>query len=552
LYRENEFTIKSTTMKNKLQCIIFLTMMALPVTILAQAPNLGSTAGFILFSTNGALTNSGMSHLTGHVGTNNGSSTTFGNVNGVMNDNNGASALAAADLIIAYNQLNAAIPTFFPAPLLGNGQSLNAGVYSISGNATLSNTLTLDGQGNPNAVFIIQIQGAFSAAAGSQVVLTGNAKACNVFWKIEGLVSMASGSTLRGTIVANNAAINLSSGVTIEGRALTTTGAISIDNVLAYTPTGCGSPVLSGPLSPALGTSACYVLFSTNGAVTNAGVTNATGDIGTNVGLTTGYNALNVTGVIHPIPDGSTGACAADLLTAYNYLNTLAYDIELMAPAQFGFNLVLTPHVYRMNAATAFTDTLFLNAEGNTNAVFVIQINGALSTSTYAKVSLTNGTQSKNVFWVVNGSVSINNYSEFAGTIICNNGAINLNTGVVLDGRALTTDGAFSTDAITATMPAGCISAPTSILNNGKKAGHTDVSFYPSPFSTSVTMVVKDLSRFNNCELKIFNAQGQEVMRKNISAERTSLETNDLSSGIYFYTMSDNNVTVFTGRLVSQ
>jgi hypothetical protein len=552
LQGENEFTPKSTKMKNILQKLVFSVIIAAPGVIRAQAPNLGSASEFVLFSSDGALTNTGMSHLTGDVGTNNGSSTTFGNVNGVMNDNNGASALAATDLLVAYNQLNAAIPTFFPAPLLGNGQSLVPGIYSISGNATLTNTLVLDGQGNLNAVFIIQIQGAFSAAAGSQVILTGNAKACNVFWKVEGLVSMASGSTLRGTIIANNSAISISSGATLEGRALTTTGAITISNILAFTPIGCGSPVLTGPGSPALGTSACYVLFSSNGAVTNAGITNATGDIGTNVGLTTGYNALNVTGSIHPIPDVSTGNCTADLLNAYNYLNLLPYDIELLSPAQFGFNLVLTPHVYRMNAATALTDTIFLNGAGNANAVFVIQINGALSTSTYAKISLTNGTQSKNVFWCINGSVSINDYSQFVGTIICNNGAVNLNTGVVLDGRALTTDGAFSTNAITATMPAGCSGLPTAIIQSAEKAGNTVVSIYPNPFSGSVTFLLEEMQSIRNYELSVYNAQGVEVAHKNISSGQTSLDTRGLSSGLYFYMLSDNQSVLANGKLISQ
>ena len=45
-----------------------------------------------------------------------------------------------------------------------------------------------------------------------------------------------------------------------------------------------------------------------------------------------------------------------------------------------------------MNAATTFTDTVYLNAMGNANAVFVIKIYGALTTSTYSKVLLINGT----------------------------------------------------------------------------------------------------------------------------------------------------------------
>lgn len=104
-----------------------------------------------MFSSIGAVSNTGLTHLTGNVGSNVGSSTGFGNVDGVMHDQDPASALCAADLILGYNALNAAIPTFFPGVLLGNGVTLNAGIYSIPAAATLNLELILDGQGNPNA-----------------------------------------------------------------------------------------------------------------------------------------------------------------------------------------------------------------------------------------------------------------------------------------------------------------------------------------------------------------------------------------------------------------
>jgi hypothetical protein len=444
-------------MKTKLlNTLTAFALFLIPGINFGQAPALGTAADFVLFSTNGAVSNSGISQLTGNVGTNNGLSTAFGNVNGSMHDNDGVSAQCAADLLIAYNNLNSTTATFFPAALLGNGQVLIPGVYSISAAATLNLDLTLNAQNNPNAVFIFQIQGSLSTNANSKIKLINGAQACNVFWKVEGLVSMASGTTMRGTVIANNAAISMSTNDTLEGRALSTAGAVTVDGILAYTPIGCGSPLLVGPSAPNLASTACYALFSSSGAVTNAGVTFVTGDIGTNVGLTTGYNASDVSGNIHPIPDVSTGTCAADLGNVYTYLNTLPYDIELLYPAQFGNNLVLTPHTYMLNAATIFTNALYLNAEGDANAVFVIQINGALSTSTYSKVILTNGTQAKNVFWKVDGAVQINNYSDFKGTLVCNNGAVSLNTGTTIEGRIFTTSGSFNTDSIIATMPVGC------------------------------------------------------------------------------------------------
>ena len=428
-----------------------------PNAIFGQAPTLGTAANFVLFSTVGAVGNTGISQLTGNVGTNSGAITGFGNVNGVMHTADGASGTCAADLLTAYNQLNADVPTFFPAPALGSGQILTPGTYSITGNTTLNSNLILNALGNPNAVFIIQINGTFSTGANSKVQLINGAKACNVFWKIEGVVSMGTGTTMRGTIIANNAAITMTAGDTLEGRALSTSGAVNVTGVLAYTPIGCGSPLLTGPIAPNLLTTACYAIFSTDGPVTNGGITNVVGDVGTNAGgTTTGYNPLLVVGTIHAVPDGSTSQCATDLGVVYNYLNLLPYDIELLYPAQFGNNLVLTPHTYLMNSAVTFTDTLYLNAEGDPNAVFVFQVFGAFGTSVNSKVILINGAQARNVYWEINGAVSIATNSIFAGTIVCNNGAIDLATGVVLNGRALTTTGAVSTSAVDVTMPPGC------------------------------------------------------------------------------------------------
>ncbi|HET7818077.1 MAG TPA: ice-binding family protein, partial [Bacteroidia bacterium] len=294
-------------------------------------------------------------------------------------------------------------------------------------------------------------------------------------------------------MIANNAAININSNDTLEGRALSTTGSISVNGLLAYTPLGCGIPVLTGPPVPSLASTECYAIFSSNGPVTNNGTTYVTGAVGSNLGSATGYNPSDVIGTIHPTPDASTAACASDLLNVYNYLNALPYDIELLNPAQFGNNLVLTPHTYILKSATTFIDNLYLDAQGNSNAVFVIQINGALSTSMHSGVILINGAQAKNVFWKVDGAVTINDYSVFNGTIICNNAAINLTTGVVLKGRALTTTGAITTTDATANMPPGC--STTNIVSfEGKNA----ITIYPNPFIASANITIISPSKNPN------------------------------------------------------
>ncbi len=446
----------------------------LPAHLFSQVITLGNCQNFALFTSVGAITNTGISHVTGHVGSNVGGSTTFGNVNGNMHDQDTASATCAVDLLVAYGQLNAAVPTSFLATPFGNGATLLPGVYQLASAGTLTQTLTLDAQGNSSAVFIFQIQGSLSIDPNTKVKLINGAMACNVYWKVEGVVTMNTGTSMKGTVVANAGAIHILSGDTLEGRALVLNEAIDIHDAMIYTPVGCGSPVLMGPPLPNIGGLMCYTLFSAIGPVDNSGITNVTGDVGSNSASPTGFDTLLVLGKVHEVPDGSTAQAATDLLAAYNQMNAMVEDILLVYPAQFGQNLVLTPHTYLMNGAVTLTDTLYLNAMGEPDATFVIKCYGAFSALDNSRVILINGAQAKNVYWMVNGAVSILSNSIFNGSIICNSGAMDLTSGAQINGRALTTTGALTTLAITAIMPPGCGPEITSaILNDTVCLGDT-------------------------------------------------------------------------------
>ena len=88
--------------------LFFLTTVSLsilPIINFGQAPTMGTTSDFVLFSSDGAVSNTGITHLTGNVGTNNGSSTGFGNVNGQMHDNDLVSGQASTDLLLLYADL---------------------------------------------------------------------------------------------------------------------------------------------------------------------------------------------------------------------------------------------------------------------------------------------------------------------------------------------------------------------------------------------------------------------------------------------------------------
>jgi len=448
-------------MKNKisLMAIMLISLLSLPKINFGQAINLGAATNFVIFTEAGAVGDnaSSHSHLIGDVGYEiSGAITGFGNVNGVMHPGvDAATTDAGSALSNAITQINARTVNFFPASgTLGNGQTLIAGVYSIPGSATQNLNLYLDAQGDPNAEFIIKIGGTFNAVANSKVILLNGALACHVYWEVTDMVGIATGVVMKGNIISGGA---ITTGVldSLEGRLLTTVGAINIDGLLGHIPLGCGSLPLTGPKAPNLASAGCYTVFSSIGALANTAPTNITGDVGKNNNgdAITGWLPAYVTGTLHSLQDASTIQCAIDLSNAYDTLNALVPDITLLYPAQFGNNLVLTPHTYVMNGAATFTDTLYLDAQNNPNGVFVIKIlAGALSTSTYSKVNLINGAQAKNVFWMVQGQVDINNYSVFCGTIIVPVGAINLvNTGVVLNGRALTMNGAITTTGLTAT-----------------------------------------------------------------------------------------------------
>lgn len=106
-----------------------------------------------------------------------------------------------------------------------------------------------------------------------------------------------------------------------------------------------------------------------------------------------------------------------------------------------------------MGAATTFTDSVYLDAQGNPNAVFVIKMGGALTTSAYSNVKLLNGAKAANVYWLTEGAADIIANSVFNGTILCNNGAFSLLANAKINGRALVKIGALSTTSDSVYIP---------------------------------------------------------------------------------------------------
>lgn len=196
----------------------------------ASRIDLGAAESFAVL---GALTvtSTGASAIDGDIGVSPGTAITgFGPgtvTNGGLHAGDSQAAAAHTALATAYAVAEARSPATPTDGVLG-GDTLTAGVYSAA-TLGLSGTLTLDAEGHPNAVFILQASTTLITAAASQVVLTGAAQSCNVFWQVGSSATLGAASSFAGTILASTS-ISAGDAVTLVGRALARDAAVTLSN----------------------------------------------------------------------------------------------------------------------------------------------------------------------------------------------------------------------------------------------------------------------------------------------------------------------------------
>jgi len=208
-----------------------------------MAVNLGTAAQFGILA-GSAVTITGPTTINGNLGSSPTPAITgLGSLtlNGVNEANNSVAQTAHNDLATAISDAASRTPTttYAAAYNLG-GQTLTPGVYNSASSLYLTGTLTLDGLGDPNAVFIIQAGSTLTGAAASSVVLTDGAQAANVFWEIGSSATLGADTAFVGSLLAETS-VTLGAGSDINGRVLALNGAITMANNTINVPVASGS-----------------------------------------------------------------------------------------------------------------------------------------------------------------------------------------------------------------------------------------------------------------------------------------------------------------------
>ena len=219
--------------------VALLVVGGLPSSTYAATVPLGTSESFAVLA-GSTVTNTGPSVISGDLGVSPGTAVTGFPPGmlapGTVHAADAVALQAQTDLTIAYkNAFGRTGGGAISAPL-GGGTTLFAGVYTSAADIFVGGDLTLDGGGDPNALFVFQAKtGTLITAAGTtsgvpntRVLLRNGAQACNVFWQVGSSATIETSTQFAGNILALTS-ITLKTGATLYGRALARNGAVTLD-----------------------------------------------------------------------------------------------------------------------------------------------------------------------------------------------------------------------------------------------------------------------------------------------------------------------------------
>lgn len=213
--------------------IVALVMLMVTSALAAEATILLGTADPFAVLAGETITNTGSTTITGNVGLDPGTATPgFGTVtlvgSSTLEVDNAVAESAKSALVTAYDDAAGRGPATEIGTELG-GQVLPGGVYdSADGTFQITGALTLDGQNDPDTVWVFQTESSLITAPASSVLLINGAQACNVFWQVGSSATLDTTTTFVGTIMALTS-VSLNTGATVQGRVLARDGEVTLD-----------------------------------------------------------------------------------------------------------------------------------------------------------------------------------------------------------------------------------------------------------------------------------------------------------------------------------
>lgn len=217
---------------------IGLALAAFTFNVQAQAINLGAASDFSVLAGSG-ITITGPTTIYGDIGSDPTPSITgLENLTLLGTNHAGDSFTQAAKTSLTAAFLDAAgrtATTSYATPFDLAGSTLFAGVYDEASSFALNGVLTLDAQGDPNAMWIFQAGSTLTTGSGSSILLTGGAQASNVFWQIGSSATLGTNSSFAGNILAQTS-ISSSTGAATNGKLLAIDGAVTLQSSLVGVP----------------------------------------------------------------------------------------------------------------------------------------------------------------------------------------------------------------------------------------------------------------------------------------------------------------------------
>jgi len=96
-----------------------------------------------------------------------------------------------------------------------DGQILAPGLYKWTSAVTITNSVTIDGDGDSNAVWIFQIDNRLTLGGGAQIILSNGATARNIFWQTAEGATLGTTSHFEGILLtATDIAVQTGASVT--------------------------------------------------------------------------------------------------------------------------------------------------------------------------------------------------------------------------------------------------------------------------------------------------------------------------------------------------